>query len=461
MDIYLMGIGGTGMGALAGLLKSQGHHVRGSDSAVYSPMREKLADWGINYLTPYDPENLKNKPDLIIVGNVIRRDNPEAQIMQEKDLPYESFPSALKRLFLNKACSIVASGTHGKTTCSALISHVLYQNSYDPGFLIGGIPLNFNESFRAPGQTNNVFVVEGDEYDTAYFDKSPKFMHYRPDLLLLTSIEFDHGDIYADLDAVIRAFTNLLSTLDATKKIIINHNDQNIRKALSQSQCQAKIMSYGPLGNYQASKPAFLPSGLNLSVLLDGQNQGEIAIPLFGHHNLSNALGCYAILHQYGLSHEQISAGFKSFLGVKRRLEVRCEKNGHILLDDFAHHPTAVCETIKAVRQKYPKRHIIAIFEPRSATSAGKVFTTEYIQALSQADQVILAPVGRNLAPDQKLPTKEIALKINFLGKKASAHDDYDDFKQAFSHLEPNSVLLFMSNGDLGGNMQAIEKLVS
>jgi len=461
MDIYLMGIGGTGMGALAGLLKSVGHQVRGSDSAVYSPMREKLADWGINYLSPYDAQNLKHKPDLVIVGNVIRRDNPEAIAMRDNNLPCESFPSALKRLFLAKACSIVASGTHGKTTCSALLAHVLYQNSCDPGFLIGGIPINFNESFRAPAQEDSIFVTEGDEYDTAYFDKNPKFMHYRPDLLLLTSIEFDHGDIFQDLDAVIKAFANLLATLDSQKKVIINHNDPNIRKALIQAQCQAKIISYGHQGNYQASDPEFTPHGINFTVALDGQNLGIISIPLFGHHNLANSLGCYAILHQFGLSHDQICTGFKSFLGVKRRLELRYEKHGFVILDDFAHHPTAVLETIKAVRQKYPQRKVIAIFEPRSATSAGKIFTSQYIQALSQADQVILAPVGRHVSQDQKLPTQEIALKIAYLGVEARAYDNYDDFKSAFSQLAPNSVLLFMSNGDFGGNMHAIEKLIS
>ena len=285
MDIYLMGIGGTGMGALAGLLKSQGHSVRGSDSAVYSPMREKLADWGISYLTPYDPKNLKEKPELVIVGNVIKRDNPEAIIIREENLPCESFPSALKRLFLNKSCSIVAAGTHGKTTCTALISHVLYENSYDPGFLIGGIPLNFNQSFRAPAPEKGVFVVEGDEYDTAYFDKSPKFMHYRPDLLLLTSKKFDHGDIYQDLDAVIKAFAKLLATLDPTKKVIINHNDANIQKALVQAKCQAKILSYGTSGNYQAINPVLSPAGLSFTLFLGTEEQGEITIALYGHHN--------------------------------------------------------------------------------------------------------------------------------------------------------------------------------
>src|SRR5580700_11199305 len=222
LDIYLIGIGGTGMGALAGLLKSQGHSVRGSDSTVYSPMKEKLKDWGISYKTPYSKENLQKRPDLVIVGNVIRKENPEAELVRLENIAQESFPSALKKLFLSQATSLVATGTHGKTTCSALMAHVLHHADQNPGFLIGGIPQNFGESFRASSLPHYPFVVEGDEYDTAYFDKQPKFMHYQPNFLLITSVEFDHADIYADLNAVIDAFARLASNRCADDTIVIN-----------------------------------------------------------------------------------------------------------------------------------------------------------------------------------------------------------------------------------------------
>lgn len=460
LDIYLMGIGGTGMGAFAGLLKSQGHRVRGSDNAVYSPMREKLTDWGISYQTPYQPENLAPRPDLVIVGNVIRKDNPEAVFMREQDLAHESFPQALNRLFLGKACSIVASGTHGKTTCSALLAHVLYHADRDPGFLIGGIPQNFGESFRASKKAQYPFVVEGDEYDTAYFDKSPKFMHYRPDILLLTSVEFDHADIYQDLDAVIGAFARLLATMPEHSAVVISHEDQNIREAIKRSGCKAKILSYGPLGDWQAHKEFFSPAGISFSVLRDGQDQGEITLPLFGQHNLANGLGCYAVLRQFGLSHDEIKLGFASFLGVKRRLEVRYEHNDITIIDDFAHHPTAVKETIKAARQKYPTKKLWAIFEPRSATSCTKVFENAYIEALHDADRVIFAPVGRNLAAPLKLDTAKMAQVLIERGISASAYDSYEQFKREFCQVTPNSVLLFMSNGDLGGHMQNVENLL-
>ena len=222
LDIYLMGIGGTGMGAFGGLLQSQGASVRGSDSQVFSPMKEKLADWGISYQTPYSAENLAKKPDLVIIGNVIRRENPEAQLVLKSEIPYESFPSALSKMFLKDSVPLVATGTHGKTTCSSLMAHTLYHAGFDPGFLIGGIPKNFQESFRLSSEQGKAFVVEGDEYDTAFFDKRPKFIHYRPQFLLLTSLEFDHGDIYADVDAIITEFTGLMNIMDERGVLVIN-----------------------------------------------------------------------------------------------------------------------------------------------------------------------------------------------------------------------------------------------
>lgn len=450
-DIYLMGIGGTGMGAMAGLLKKSGHHVFGSDSAVYSPMKEKLADWGIAYKTPYNEENLPEKCDLVIVGNVIRRDNPEAKAAEAKSLPLLSFPKALNQLFLRVATPIVASGTHGKTTCTSLLAHTLYSANRDPGFLVGGIPLNFGESFRVSGHKKDYpFVVEGDEYDTAYFDKQPKFMHYDPKFLLVTSIEFDHGDIYRDLDSVIEAFHKLFLSMPKNAVIVAFSKDSNIQKALKD--CHAEVCTYGPDGDYQAVDAILNDQGASFTVNFQGRPLGQISIPLFGDHNLKNALGCYGILHQYGLLHEEIAQGFQSFLGVRRRLEERGKMNGLVVVDDFAHHPSAVLETIKAAKQKYPTKKICAIFEPRSATSCMPIFEGRYLEAFLGADQVLIAPLGRAKVLDQEqMDTNKIARGLNEANVLAEAFDNYDSLREYLNTIGPDYILLFMSNGDFKG----------
>ncbi|HXW60422.1 MAG TPA: Mur ligase family protein, partial [Myxococcota bacterium] len=347
---------------------------------------------------------------------MIREVNPEAQTMRERNLAHDSFPSALKRLFLSSATSLVAAGTHGKTTCSALIAHTLNQAGLDPGFLVGGIPLNFNESFRVSGRAHYPFVVEGDEYDTAYFDKKPKFMHYKPNFLLITSIEFDHGDIYRDLDAVIDAFSELLAARTSSDSVVVNHHDDNIKSALLRASTKAKVVTYGEGGDYDTINNDFDHRGISFTVRYKKSPLGSLNIPLFGRHNAANALGSYALLHCFGLSHEAIHAGFSSFLGVKRRLEERSAREGIIKIDDFAHHPTAVRETIIAAKQKYPKNRLWVLFEPRSATSCTKVFENAYIDAFLGADRVTFAPVGRALAKEQMLDTDLIALALTKKG---------------------------------------------
>lgn len=459
LDIYLMGIGGTGMGAFAGLLKQKGHRVFGSDSAVYSPMREKLMEWGIEFKTPYQAENVPETCDLVIIGNVIRKDNPEALAVREKKLPHDSFPSALNKLFLQQATSIVASGTHGKTTCSSLLAHTLFDAGMDPGFLIGGIPLNFGQSFKASSLDSYPFVVEGDEYDSAFFDKRPKFIHYNPKFLLVTSVEFDHGDIYADLDAVIDAFASLMKTMTPDEMIVINATDDNIKTALSRAQCQAKIVSYGSKGSYEAINRRYDRSGVHFCVLFDGNELGLISLPLFGDHNIGNALGCYAILHQYGLTHAQIAQGYKSFRGVKRRLEERVKRGDVIVVEDFAHHPSAVKETIKAARMKYPDHKICCVFEPRSATSCTKVFEQPYEHAFLEADEVLFAPIGRNLPEHDRLSTEKIAQFLIEHGRSSLAFSSYEELRNELAVSRPGYVLLFMSNGDFQGLLKDLDKI--
>lgn len=461
LDIYLMGIGGTGMGAFAGLLKKSGHRVRGSDNAVYSPMKEKLAEWDIHYKTPYQKENLSPPPDLVIVGNVIRKDNPEAEDMRARDLAYESFPSALHKLFLATATSLVASGTHGKTTSSALMAHSLYAAGHDPGFLVGGIPLNFSESYRASGKTHYPFVIEGDEYDTAYFDKRPKFIHYDPTYLLITAIEYDHADIYPNLDSIIDAFSSLLKTLTKDRTIVYNGSDTNIPIAFQRSNTKAKLVSYGPGADYEAVDVTFSETGIIFAVKHHKSRSEPLSIPLFGKHNLHNALGCYAMLKEYGLEHNSIANAFKTFKGVKRRMEEIYERQGVIAIDDFAHHPSAVRETIWAVQQKYPTKKLWAIFEPRSATSCTKIFERDYQEAFLGCDRALFAPVGRNLPADQKIDTAHIAHVLNQRGCDAKACMNYDELNKEISLAAQDIVLLFMSNGDFGGILKKLDQILT
>lgn len=460
LNIYLMGIGGTGMGAFAGLLKQSGHHVTGSDMVLYSPMKEKLLDWGINYNTPYQETNLNTTTDMVIVGNVIRKDNPEAMAIRARNIPHDSFPSALYKLYLKDAIPIVASGTHGKTTCSALLAHTLNHAGYHPGFLIGGIPLNFNDSFYSPKIAHHPFVVEGDEYDTAYFDKKPKFMHYAPKFLLITAIEFDHGDIYPDLNAVINAFTALLNSLNKDSVVVVLGLDDNITEAINKSHCQAKIYYYGDGCDYYALDTTLNDQGINFVVAYKNNKLGPITLPLFGQHNLANALGVYALLHQYGLSHEEIAKGFASFLGVKRRMEEIYRDNNIIAIDDFAHHPTAVLATIKACKQKYPHQKIYAIFEPKSATSCMKIFEEDYIKSFMIADEVLIAPVGRNLDIDKRIDTKKICTHLSKHGILAKAFDDFLPLKDELKKIK-NGILLFMSNGSFNDMLKDLTNILA
>lgn len=460
LDIYLMGIGGTGMGALAGLLKQKGHRVWGSDSAVYSPMREKLAQWQIPYRTPYDANNLPEACDLVIVGNVIRRTNPEAEALMKRKLPYSSFPQALRQLFLKNATPMVVAGTHGKTSCSALLAHTLHQAGQEPGFLVGGIPKNFDEGFRVLQRTQGPFVVEGDEYDTAFFDKQPKFMHYDPKFLLLTSLEFDHADIYRDLEAVIDAFVALLKNRSGDDVVVVNGEDQNIQEALLRANTKARVVFYDHDNHYQAVFSKLDESGISFDVKLKGDSLGRLSIPIYGEHNLSNALGCYALLHQFGLPHHQIAQGFSNFMGVKRRQEELGNNSHRVVIDDFAHHPTAVKETIKAIRQKYPHKKICAIFEPRSATSCLKIFQTSYERAFFDADQVLFAPLGRDLPEESRLNTHEIACSLIMRKIPAKACNSYEDLKEELKRIPTDHALLFMSNGDFKGLLQDLDHLI-
>ena len=452
-SIHLIGVAGTGMGAFAGLLKQAGYTVRGSDENLYPPMSDKLRDWGIEVRTPYQAENLDPPPDLVVVGNVVKKDNVEATAMRERHLPHASFPQTLGDLFLSKRHSVVVAGTHGKTTTTSLLAWTLLQAQRDPGLLVGGIPLGLGESFRLgmPGP-DSPFVVEGDEYDTAYFDKGPKFLHYFPRSLLCTSLEYDHADIYPNVGAIIARFTELFSLVPEDGHIVLCAEEPNLKKARAESVVKARVSTYGDGGNVAAQDVRENEEGIRCTIVMDDVVQGPIRLQLSGRHNVLNALGAYAILRGLGLSHDEIASGYASFAGVKRRMEVRGEADGVLVIDDFAHHPTAVRTTLEGARARYPGRPLWALFEPRSATSCRKVFQDDYARAFDAADVVLLAPPGRALDPDVALDVPRLASDVAGRGKQASAAQTIDEMVLICrAQAQKGAVVVCMSNGGFSG----------
>ncbi len=469
-SIHLIGVAGTGMGAFAGLLKAAGYDVRGSDENVYPPMSFKLKDWGIPTMTPYGAANLDPAPDLVVVGNVVKKDNAEAVAMRDKHLPHQSFPQTLGDLFLSKRHSVVVAGTHGKTTTTSLIAWVLLQAGRDPGYLVGGVPIGLEESFRlgAPGP-QSPFVVEGDEYDTAYFDKGPKFLHYAPKSLLCTSLEYDHADIYPSVSAIEARFAELMSLVPAAKDgghIVLCAEEAHLKKARNEANVKARITTYSSSSadgaNVFAQRIVENEDGIACEVVVDDVVKGALKLPLSGRHNLLNALGCWAICDGLGLTHDEIAGGLATFPGVKRRMEVKGEQDGVVVVDDFAHHPTAVRTTLDGAKKKYAGRPLWAIFEPRSATSCRKIFQDDYARAFGAADKVLLAPPGRLLDPEIALDVPKLAQDLRDQGKDAAAYASVEEIilvaKASATRGHGGAVLLCMSNGAFGG---IHEKLLS
>ncbi|MEO7713885.1 MAG: Mur ligase family protein [Gemmatimonadaceae bacterium] len=452
--IHLVGVAGTGMGSFAGMLKAAGYEVTGSDEQVYPPMSDMLAAWGVGVMTPYAPANLDAaQPDLVIIGNVIRRVNPEATAVRERGIPHMSFPAAFGSLVLADKHSVVIAGTHGKTTTSAIMAHVLASAGTDPSFLVGGVTLNYAGNFR--NGNGKYVVVEGDEYDTAYFDKGPKFLHYRARTAMLTSVEFDHADIYRDMAHYESAYDKFAASLPADGFLAVAASYPNA-VAIARRSSKAYVATYAAHGaaDYTTQNLRFGPEGARFTIVEPRGAAGEFLLPMSGHHNVENAMGVYAIARQLGLSADQIREGFASFTGVKRRQEIRGEPAGVLVIDDFAHHPTAVRETITAIRLRYPDRRLWAIFEPRSNTSRRNIHQTEYTHAFEGA---ALATI-RVPEPHDKVPISEqldivaVVQSLNDQGIVADASPDVDVLvKRVLAGARAGDVLLVMSNGAFGG----------
>lgn len=451
-NVYMMGICGTAMGSLAGLLKQMGHEVRGSDQNIYPPMSDRLKALNIPIAEGYDPKNLDPRPDLVIVGNVMTRKHEEVQALLKSDIPYMSLPQAMGDFLIKDRHSICISGTHGKTTTTSMMAWVASYCGLNPGFLIGGVPLNFDQSFD--GGTGDYFVIEGDEYDTAFFDKVPKFIHYKPRSVILTSVEFDHADIYKDLDDVKKAFTMLLKLIPEDGNLIYQAEDENIKSLLDQTTCK-NCQGYGEKqGEWQIGNVSWGADYTEFDIIRNGKKVERLQSSLFGEYNLLNALSVYALATNLGLSPEKIKQAFKEFRGVKRRQEIIGKPSGITVIDDFAHHPTAVRLSIDGVKKRFSKNKVFAVFEPRSATARRKIFENDFASALSTADEVIVAPpFDQSKIPEgQRMAKEGLINKIKETNPHATLGESVDEIVHHLKQkAQSGDVILIMSNGGFGG----------
>lgn len=450
--VHMIGICGTGMAAVAGLLLERGYRVRGSDTQAYPPMGDLLARLGIPVAIGYAAENLAPDPDLIIIGNVIRASNPEAIAAMDRGLPCLSFPEAVSLLFLRERTSLVVAGTHGKTTTSGLLVSVLESAGADPGFLVGGVLAERGTGFHAGSPP--WFVLEGDEYDTAFFDKGPKFLHYRPHGVIITSIEFDHADIYADLAAIEDAFRRLVRIIPEDGVIVACADWPSVREVCGTARCRVVTYGESPDAAWRLSRYEVGADGTVLDAMTpDGSIEG-LRIGLPGRHNALNALGVLALAARYGLSVDAVRAGLAAFAGVRRRQEVRGEVNGVTVIDDFAHHPTAVRETLDALRAKYGKRRIVAVFEPRTNTSRRAVFQDAYPASFLSADRIHVreVPDPEKAPPEDRFSSRRLVLDLNAMGKAAIWHADAASILEALlPDARPGDVIAVLSNGAFEG----------
>lgn len=447
-SIHILGICGTAMAALAGMLKESGYAVTGSDANVYPPMSDFLEQIDVRVFSGYRPENLHHSPDLVIVGNVISRPNPEAQELARIRLPYLSMPQALKRFYLKEKKSLVVSGTHGKTTTSSMLASVLHDAGSDPGFMIGGIVSNFDTNYRIG--TGACFVTEGDEYDTAFFDKESKFLHYRPDVAVITSIEFDHADIFSDLDEIIRSFKKFVTLLPPDGLIIAHCEDPIVAGVLSESPCPVESYGLRPEADWQVREPTFQPGFSSFRLKYRSNPFGTFSIKQSGLYNCLNATAVVAIMHRLGYSPAQIAEGLASFNGVKRRQEVRGIVNDITVIDDFAHHPTAVRETLNGLKKSHPENRLIAVFEPHTNTSRRSIFQNDYISSFDASDIAVIREVGTDkpVDGDDKFSSAQLAEDLRDRSLEAQAFADTD---QIIAHLatiaQPGDIIAVLSNG--------------
>ena len=465
LHYHLIGIGGTAMASLAGLLKAAGHTVTGSDENVYPPMSTGLQAMGIAYNQGYRPENLSPRPDIVIVGNAISRGNPELEAVLIQKLRYTSAAATIKEEFIWGHHSLAVAGTHGKTSTTSLLAWALESAGLNPSFLIGGVAENFGTSFRLT--ESKYFVIEADEYDTAYFDKGPKMWHYLPDTAIVNNIEFDHADIYRDEDAYKFAFSRFINLVPKNGVVIAGWDSPIVRELTPKSPAPVESFGYGDDSltppadqpHWHARDVEFGEEGTRFRAFRANEEWGRIDTPLAGAFSVRNVLAVVAAAEAVKADRDGVRKGLRTFASVKRRMEVRGEIRGVTVIDDFAHHPTAIRETIDAIRQKYKGRRIVAVYEPRSYTAQRREFQNDYARAFGGADEIVFASLFR---PDRY--TKETALDLGQLvrdlvgqGKAAKELKDADTIVADLGpRLQARDVVLIMSNGGFGGIHQKL-----
>ncbi len=450
--IHLIAVCGTGMSALAGLLKQQGHALTGSDARIFPPISTLLKRIGIACQNGYDASHIPPDTDIVIVGNAVRSDNPEVVAARERNLPYFSMPQALATFFLKGKRSLVVAGTHGKTTTSSLLASVLTSAGRDPGMMVGGWVKDFDGNHRLG--RGEAFVVEGDEYDTAFFDKGPKFLHYRPDCAIVTSIEHDHADIYPTFFSLKEAFRAFIQKIPQNGLLVAAAGDLSLTEATQEACCRVESYSLTHPADWQATDIRDTEGVTSFSVQYRGRAFGRMQTCLMGLHNVKNALAVTALSAAQGLSYMEIQTGLAKFQGVKRRQEVISSKKDILVIDDFAHHPTAILATLNALRYRYSKRRLFAVFEPRSASSRRNIFQDAFTEAFGAADVAVLAEVfsPESVPVENRLNPQRIVANLTALGKRAFYGQSAEKIVEILmEHLQPGDMVCIMSSGDFGG----------
>ncbi len=459
--IHLIGICGTAMASLAGMLRAQGHRVTGSDTAAYPPMSDQLRAMGIPILEPYSAANLTPAPDLVVVGNAISRGNAELEYLLDRPandrIPFTSMAALIHDEFLARRERLIVCGTHGKTTTTSMLAWIYEVASasdpvFIPSFLIGGVAENFGASFRVHADSRS-FILEGDEYDTAFFDKGPKFLHYFPDAAILTHVEFDHADIYVDLGAVKTAFKRMVNLIPRRGRLIAFDANPNVTECCARAFCNIERYGFQSASYWQATNLQQLGATTSWTLLRGGEEFARLTLPMAGEHNALNATAAAALAAGQGVPAEAITQALATFRSVKRRLEVRAEVGGITIIDDFAHHPTAIRETLRALRSAYPGRRLWAVLEPRSNTLRRNVFEREMVDALALADQVVLSAVFKSEAipAPERLEPENVVAALGARNVPAVLCASADEIVAAITpRLAPNDVVAILSNGGFG-----------
>ncbi|HTV38967.1 MAG TPA: UDP-N-acetylmuramate:L-alanyl-gamma-D-glutamyl-meso-diaminopimelate ligase [Candidatus Sulfotelmatobacter sp.] len=446
-SVHFIGIGGTGMAAAAAAMQEKGYIVSGSDQNVYEPMASFLAQKKIAVMNGYAAANLNHKPDLVVVGNAIVRGNPEAEFVLDHKLRYGSLPALLSEFFIRGKRSIVVTGTHGKTTTTSLLAWVFEHNGLNPSFFIGGIPGNFSQGARFTD--SEWIIIEGDEYDTAFFDKRSKFIHYQPEAGIINNLEYDHADIFENLAAIQKTFSHFIRIIPHNGLLLANGDDPNLAPLLNVNFCPVKRFGLGEHNAVQAFNLNLAPTASEFEI-----PSFKFRVNLVGEFNVRNALAVAGCAKHFGLSNKQIQSAFETFRGVKRRMDVRGIAGGVTVIDDFGHHPTAIRVTMEALRLKFPREKIWAVFEPRTNTTRRKVFQNDLVNAFALANNIVISQVARleQLAPEERLDPEKLMQDLRASGKEAAYLPDADAIVAHVSkHALGGDVVIVFSNGGFGG----------